>query len=529
MEPSSTGLAFTRDQRWACSTTSGSGCSPSKTWRPGSSVGAMPSAAPRLSAPLSSRAAAALTNTSCPSGSSAAIPSATPSRIARSSASLRRISSSRRRFSSVTAAWAARCSSRSRSTALNGDCARITASTWLCPTPIASAFACGEPRASSARSSAGVRSPMASRGVEDAVSRRSRSGGRQSARSASTVVASRTRSSAGRSSGSASPLWTRPAWRRTSFARASSARVERRKARSSSSSRAIRSRAFARDQAQQRGGRDGQQVRVLVDLGGEHGEEADRREHRVHQVDEREHRQQLGREDAGAEVLARGRGARGRTANWATRAISRTAQRRLLVEQRHRERRARSRTSRRAITTASRSGCARRRSRSGSSPSTPPSVTSSGTAAAGVRKSIGTNTICVGRMRPVPELEAHAADERVGHDEQRGRDHRFGRGGRAHHGRDEEEHARRGQLHRALRGRQAPRDRRVSALQKRFGELGGRSNGPPRLEGGTHRCGVSVVAPRDVSVRKLGRSRRGRQTGPPAGWSRKRRRTGRNR
>ena len=55
-----------------------------------------------------------------------------------------------------------------------------------------------------------------------------------------------------------------------------------------------------------------------------------------------------------------------------------------------------------AITTASRSGCARRRSRSGSSPSTPPSVTSSGTAAAGVRNSIGTNTICVGRMRPVP-------------------------------------------------------------------------------------------------------------------------------
>ncbi len=47
--PSSTGLAFTRDQRCACLTTSGSGCSPSNTWRPGSSVGATPSAAPRLS------------------------------------------------------------------------------------------------------------------------------------------------------------------------------------------------------------------------------------------------------------------------------------------------------------------------------------------------------------------------------------------------------------------------------------------------------------------------------------------------
>ena len=55
-----------------------------------------------------------------------------------------------------------------------------------------------------------------------------------------------------------------------------------------------------------------------------------------------------------------------------------------------------------ATITRSRSGCARRRTRSGSSPSTEPSATSSGTAAAGVRNSIGTNTSCVGRISPGP-------------------------------------------------------------------------------------------------------------------------------
>ena len=74
--------------------------------------------------------------------------------------------------------------------------ARMTASTWLCPTPIASAFAASAPSASSAASSAGARSPIASRGCElpwSSISLRRPA----SACSASTVVASRIRSSAG--------------------------------------------------------------------------------------------------------------------------------------------------------------------------------------------------------------------------------------------------------------------------------------------------------------------------------------------
>ena len=55
-----------------------------------------------------------------------------------------------------------------------------------------------------------------------------------------------------------------------------------------------------------------------------------------------------------------------------------------------------------AMITSSRSGCARRRVSSGSSPRTDPIATSAGTAAAGVRNSIGTNTSCVGRIRPGP-------------------------------------------------------------------------------------------------------------------------------
>ena len=55
-----------------------------------------------------------------------------------------------------------------------------------------------------------------------------------------------------------------------------------------------------------------------------------------------------------------------------------------------------------AIVTSSRSGWARLRRMSGSSPISEPIATSAGTAAAGVRNSIGTNTICVGRISPGP-------------------------------------------------------------------------------------------------------------------------------
>ena len=55
-----------------------------------------------------------------------------------------------------------------------------------------------------------------------------------------------------------------------------------------------------------------------------------------------------------------------------------------------------------ATITSSRSGCARRRASSGSSPRIEPSATSSGTAAAGVRNSIGTKTSWVGRISPGP-------------------------------------------------------------------------------------------------------------------------------
>ena len=55
-----------------------------------------------------------------------------------------------------------------------------------------------------------------------------------------------------------------------------------------------------------------------------------------------------------------------------------------------------------ATITSSRSRCARPRLSSGSSPSTEPIATSSGTSAAGVRNSIGTNTSSVGRISPGP-------------------------------------------------------------------------------------------------------------------------------
>ncbi len=67
--------------------------------------------------------------------------------------------------------------------------------------------------------------------------------------------------------------------------------------------------ALARDQPEQRAGRDREQVRVGLDLARQHGEIADRRERGVDQGDEREHREQLARRDARAEPLAQGRGA----------------------------------------------------------------------------------------------------------------------------------------------------------------------------------------------------------------------------
>ena len=53
-------------------------------------------------------------------------------------------------------------------------------------------------------------------------------------------------------------------------------------------------------------------------------------------------------------------------------------------------------------TTQSRSGWALRHAMSGNSPSTEPRPTSAGTQAAGMRKTIGTNTSWVGRISPGP-------------------------------------------------------------------------------------------------------------------------------